>query len=373
VPVRFSDGKLTTGINNDYIFTVFDTFYRFGAHEDIMYSAMPHIGTDVLEIVINNIRKELEKLNVEIKFRTSLCDINIKNNKLESIIISHNGITKEEKCDGIILATGHSGRNVFEILKRYNISMSQKPFSMGIRIEHSRELIDKARYGIMYTHRDLGAADYKLFEHLKNGRTVYTFCMCPGGVVTAASSEKNSIVTNGMSYYKRDLSNSNSALLVTVTPEDFGNEDVLAGIEFQRYWERKAYELTGSYRAPVQNTGDFLSNKISTSFDTKPSYQCGVTMADIRQCLPDFVSESLAIALPKFGKKIKGFDTHGIMTAIESRSSSPIRINRDENYNSSVKGIYPCGEGAGYAGGIVSAAIDGLKVADSIIFNDVLK
>ncbi|MEG1710338.1 MAG: FAD-dependent oxidoreductase [Clostridia bacterium] len=359
----FSDGKLTSGINNENIYTIFNTFNKFGAHDDIMYSSTPHIGTDVLETVISNFRDELSSLGVEWRFKSTMTDIVVNNSKISGIEVMESGIIKTIMCDKVVLAIGHSSRDTFEMLKRRGVQMERKAFAMGVRIEHSKEMIDLERYGIYHTHRDLNAADYKMYEHLDGGRTVYTFCMCPGGDVIAASSEKETVVTNGMSNSRRDGNSSNSALLVNVNPTDFESDDVLAGIEFQRKWEQKAYKIHNNYVAPCQNTLDFMENRIGNHFDITPTYSCLVKQSNLRDCLPDFITAGLLEGIKKFGKKIKGFDSSGVLTAIESRSSSPVRILRNESRESNINGLYPCGEGAGYAGGIVSAASDGLTTA----------
>jgi len=269
-----------------------------------------------------------------------------------------------------VLALGHSARDTFEMLAQLGIPIEAKPFSIGVRIEHPQSLIDKAQYGGFASHRLLGPAEYKLVHHCENGRSAYTFCMCPGGEVIASSSESGGIVTNGMSFYSRNRPNANSALLVGVSPPDFGSTSPLAGIEFQRKWERKAFETGGNnYFAPVQLVGDFLSGRPSNSLgDVCPSYTPGITPCGLAECLPGFVVETLRLAIPQMDKKLKGFARNdAVMTAVESRSSSPIRIVRDETLQSpAIKGLYPAGEGAGYAGGIISTAVDGIKIAEAI-------
>ena len=277
---------------------------------------------------------------------------------------------REIPCRQVILAIGHSARDTAEMLYRRGLPMEQKPFAVGVRVEHPREMIDKSQYGSAAGHPALGAADYKLSCRPDGGRGVYSFCMCPGGTVVAAASEEEMVAVNGMSLFARDAANSNSALLVGVTPEDFGSEHPLAGFELQRQMERAAYRLGGGgYRAPAQLVGDFLQDRASTGGgEVIPSYQPGVTWCDLRECLPSYVAGSLKLALPLFGRQIAGFDRHdAVLTGVESRSSSPIRLNRDSHGHSAVTGVYPCGEGAGYAGGILSAAVDGIRCAEWVL------
>ena len=273
-------------------------------------------------------------------------------------------------CDKVLLAVGHSARDTFQMLYDNNIEIIQKGFSIGVRIEHPQKMINERQYGEYATHPKLGAADYKLSVHLDNKRSAYTFCMCPGGTVVAAASEENMVVTNGMSFHARDMENANSAILVGVTPSDYGSEHPLAGVEFQRKWERLAFIAGGSdYKAPAQRVGDFLNDKVSEEIgEINPSYKPGVFMTDLRKCLPDYVTETLKRAIVEFDKNIKGFaNPDAIMTGVETRSSSPIRIQRNsDSLQSNIKGLYPVGEGAGYAGGIISAAVDGIRVAESI-------
>jgi len=270
----------------------------------------------------------------------------------------------------VVLAIGHSARDTFQILYNRGIKIVPKPFSIGVRIEHPQDLINRAQYGKFANHPALGAADYKLVYHSKSGRSAYTFCMCPGGFVVAAASEAGGVVTNGMSYHRRDGKNANAALLVGVNPEDYGSPHPLAGVEFQRKWENLAYQAGGqTYKAPVQKVGDFLLDRVSTEFgEVLPTYKPGVVFADMRSCLPDYVIHTIKEALQYFDTKIKGFAINdALMTGVETRSSSPIRILRNEGYESNIKGLYPAGEGAGYAGGIMSSAVDGIRVAEQII------
>lgn len=342
----FSDGKLTTGIKDSRIKKVLGEFIEAGAPEEIRWQAKPHIGTDVLRTVVKNIRKKIISLGGEILFSSKLTDFEYENGRLGRITV--NG-SRTYDTDCLVLALGHSARDTFALLKEKGISMERKPFSIGVRVEHEQKMINESQYGRFAKY--LPAADYKLVHHLENGRGVYTFCMCPGGEVISASSEENMTVTNGMSYAARDGKYANSALLVDVRPSDFESDDILAGVEFQRKYERLAYEKSGY--DPVQTTwGEFKKDEKNL----------------LSQCLPGFVREGYLEAMPHFGRKLKGFDSDDmIMKGVETRSSSPVRILRDEEGQSSVSGIYPCGEGAGYAGGITSAAVDGIRCAEKII------
>ena len=364
----FSDGKLNTNIRDYRCREVLNVFYDCGAPEEILYNVKPHLGTDNLINIVKNLRYKIIELGGEVCFNTTLTDIIYKDNVLCGVKVENNGEQKEISTNHLIIATGHSARDVFEMLKKHNVKMEKKPFSVGVRIEHKQEDINKSQYGDFYKY--LPSADYKLAVHLNNNRSVYTFCMCPGGEVVAAASEKGHLVVNGMSAFKRDKENANSALLVNVEPSDFSEDDILAGVDFQQKYEKMAYTLGGSsYQAPAQLVGDFLKNKPSIKQGSiTPSYPLGVKWTEIKKCLPDFVAESLKQALPLFDNKIKGFAKEdAVLTGIETRSSSPVRILRDENFESSIKGVYPSGEGAGYAGGIMSAAVDGIKVAMAII------
>lgn len=362
----FSDGKLNTGINSDMINVVLNEFVKHGANENIKYEAKPHIGTDILVDVVKNIRKEIIALGGEIHFSHKLVDIKHNVGKLEEVIIEHDGKQDSILTNACIIAIGHSARDTFLMLSK-KVLMEPKPFSIGVRVEHNQKEISYAQYGESY--KLLPPAPYKLSCHLDNDRSVYTFCMCPGGYVVAASSEENMVVTNGMSYSKRDGQNANSALLVGVTPSDFKQDDVLVGVEFQRKYERLAYSISNSYKAPCQRYGDLKKNKISTDFGSVlPSYPIGVVKADLRSCLPSYVVESIVKAMDVFDKKIKGFGCEdAIFTGVETRSSSPVRIMRDQDGFSTIKGLFPCGEGAGYAGGIMSAAVDGINTALNLV------
>ena len=366
----FSDGKLTTGINDPRINKVLKEFVRFSAPEEILYDAKPHIGTDRLYFVMENMRKEIESLGGEYRFSSRLSEIITEENKLkaleiEDLIRLEKYIIETNIC---ILAIGHSARDTFKMLYDKGIFMEQKVFSVGLRIEHKRIDIDKSQYGKF--HKDLPAADYKLNTKIPRGRGAYTFCMCPGGVVVAAASEKNSVVTNGMSYYKRDLENSNSALLVNVGPGDFSDNNPLAGVLFQQKLEKEAFIYGGeNYKAPCQLTGDFLNNIKSTEiYEVLPTYKPGVTLGNFNLWLPEFVSFGIKTAIKDMDKRLKGFAKYeSLLTGIESRSSSPVRILRNESHQSNITGLYPAGEGAGYAGGIMSAAVDGIKCAEMVI------
>jgi hypothetical protein len=367
----FSDGKLTTGTKDVRVRKIFEEFVKYGAPSDILYNAKPHIGTDKLKPTIKALREDIINYGGKVLFETTLKNINLKNNALHSITVDSKGKNLEVFCDNLVLAIGHSARDTFRMIKNNNFLIEAKPFAVGARIEHLRENIDKSQYGDFYNCKKLGAAAYKLNTHLKNGRGVYTFCMCPGGVVVAAQSEENTVVTNGMSYYARDNVNSNSALLVGVNPNDFDN-DVLSGMYFQEEIEKRAFIAGGSdYSAPVQKVGDFLNSKVSSNFGSvKPSYKPNTKFTNLDNILPDFITDSMRQGIVDMDRRLQGFaNKDALLTGVESRSSSPIRILRNKEDMMAVgkEGIYPCGEGAGYAGGIVSAAVDGIKCAEKII------
>ncbi len=362
----FSDGKLTTLVKDPRSGKVLEEFVKAGAPEEILYINKPHIGTDILRDVVKNIRNTIISLGGEVRFNSKVTDVIVENNNVTGVRINESEILKSDK---VLLALGHSARDTFEMLYNNGIEIIQKGFSIGVRIEHSQSLINEKQYGEFANHKKLGAADYKLSSHFDNGRSAYTFCMCPGGMVVAATSEADMVVTNGMSIHARDQENANSAVLVGVVPEDYGSEHPLAGIEFQRKWEHLAFIAGGrNYKAPAQKVGDFLNDIPSEEIGSiNPTYNPGVTMTDLRKCLPEYVSDTLKMALLAFDKNINGFaNPDAIMTGVETRSSSPIRIPRDETLQSNIKGLYPVGEGAGYAGGIMSAAIDGIKVAEQL-------
>ena len=363
----FSDGKLNTGTHDRRMFWVLREFAAHGAPESVTYDAKPHIGTDILINVVQNIRKEIIALGGEVRFETRLDGLVAENGTLTGAIVTHNGKSETLACRQLILAIGHSARDSFTWLRGMGVPMERKPFSMGVRIEHKQAAIDYAQYG--RERGTLPPADYSLNVHLSDGTSAYTFCMCPGGQVFAATSEAGGVVTNGMSYSRRDGENANAALLVTLHAEDFPGEGVLAGMEWQREIERAAYAYTGSYRAPAQLVGDFLEKRPSTGPGAvTPSYAPGVCWGDLRQVLPARITNVLQNAIPALGQKLRGFDApDAVLTGPETRSSSPVRILRDETLQSSIRGLYPCGEGAGYAGGITSAAVDGLRCAEAVL------
>lgn len=366
----FSDGKLTCGVNDKRIDFVLKEFARVGAPEEITYLAKPHIGTDYLKTVVKNIREEILSLGGEIYFDSCFTDMDIEGSKVKAIEITHvpTGEKKKIVCDTLVLALGHSSRDTYKLLFDKGMHMIKKPFSVGVRIEHPRKYIDMLMYKDEHLADTLPAADYKLSCH-PGGRGVYTFCMCPGGEVVCASSEEGRVVTNGMSYFARDMENSNSALLVSVYPEDIEGDSPLGGIEFQRKLEEMAYKTGGGgYVAPCQRVGDFVNGVASTDKGSVlPSYKPDVKYTNLWDVLPPFVANSLKDALIELDKKTKGFLMEdAILTGVETRSSAPLRIVRNENMQSSFAGIYPIGEGAGYAGGIMSAAVDGIKCAEMI-------
>lgn len=359
----FSDGKLNTGVNNPRIGWILEQMVFAGAPENILYDAKPHVGTDILLNVVQNIRKRILSLGGEVRFNAQVTDVRIKNGCICGLEV--NG-SEEISCDRVILALGHSARDTFSMLLDRGIPMEAKPFSMGVRIEHKQKDIDRAQYGT--NEFPLPAADYKLVKHLDN-ETVYTFCMCPGGFVVAAASEEGGIVTNGMSYSGRAGENANAALLVTVNPADFPYEGVLGGVRWQRELEQKAFALSGSYKAPAQRVEDFLAGRASLGPGAiQPTYQPGVTWCDLHQVLPEKITGALEKAIRQMDGSLRGFaNPDAVLTGPETRSSSPVRILRDEEKSSIVQGMYPCGEGAGYAGGIMSAAVDGMLCAEALI------
>ncbi len=359
----FSDGKLTSGIHNPLCKIVLKEFYNFGAPEQILYINKPHIGTDNLINIIRNMRNEIIKLGGEFLFNEKVTDFEFENSKVTAVICG-----KRIETDTVILAIGHSARSTFEKLYEKGVKMEKKNFSIGVRIEHKQSMINKSQYGEI-TKLKLPPAEYKMAYHGEN-RSCYTFCMCPGGTVIASSSEPETIVTNGMSVYARNGENANSAVLVNVTPNDFRGESPLEGMYFQKDLEQKAFKLGGSnYNAPIQRFEDFENNVKSTHIgEIKPTYKPGVTLSNLNEILPDFISKTLVEGIKYFDKSIKGFaHPDAILTGVETRSSSPVQITRNENKQSNIKGLYPCGEGAGYAGGIMSAAVDGIKCAIAVL------
>ncbi len=359
----FSDGKLNTGVNNPRIGWILEQFVKFGAREEILYDAKPHVGTDVLLTVVQNLRQRILALGGEVWFGAQVVNFRRENDRLTGLELMDGRIVD---CDQAVLAIGHSARDTFEMLNGLGLPMEAKPFAMGVRIEHKQSLVDEAQYGSV--DPVLPPADYKLVQHLED-RTVYTFCMCPGGYVVAAASEEGRVVTNGMSYADRDGENANAALLVTVNPADFPGESPLAGMYWQRQIEEAAYKAGGGYFAPAQLVGDFLAGRPSDGpGEVKPTYRPGVRWCDLHQVLPETITRAMAEALPRLDGNLKGFaSADAVLTAPETRSSSPVRILRDESRQSSLRGLYPCGEGAGFAGGIMSAAVDGIVTAEAVI------
>jgi uncharacterized FAD-dependent dehydrogenase len=370
----FSDGKLYSQIKDPRHLgrKVLEEFVKAGAPPEILYVAKPHIGTFRLVGMVETMRREIEALGGEIRFQQRVTGLNIENGKVRGVKLASG---EEVDSDHVVLALGHSARDTFEMLHAQGVFMEAKPFSVGFRIEHPQSLIDKARLGPSAGNPLLGAADYKLVHHAANGRAVYSFCMCPGGTVVAATSEPNRVVTNGMSQYSRNERNANAGIVVNVSPEDFGGnasnpQAALAGIAFQRRLESHAFELGGgTYEAPGQLVGDFLAGRPSTQLGTvTPSYKPGVHLTDLATALPHYAIEAMREALPAFGRQIRGFDMgDAVLTGVETRTSSPLRITRGEDCQSlNTQGLYPAGEGAGYAGGILSAGVDGIKVAEAL-------
>jgi uncharacterized protein len=369
----FSDGKLYSQIKDPkhYGRKVLQEFVKAGAPPEILYVSHPHIGTFRLVGMVEEMRKTITALGGEIRFEARVDDIEISNNQVKAVLLA-NG--ERIVTNHLILAVGHSARDTFEMIHKKNIYIEAKPFSIGFRIEHPQSLIDRARFGTNAQHPILGAADYKLVHHASNGRSVYSFCMCPGGTVVASASEPGCVVTNGMSQYSRNERNANAGIVVGITPEVDFPGDALAGMHLQRKWEAQAYALGGSnYAAPGQLIGDFLSNQVSTQFgEVMPSYTPSVHLTNLDSALPEYAISAIREAIPQFAKQIKGFDlADGLLTGVETRTSSPIRIKRNDDDLQSIntKGLYPCGEGAGYAGGILSAGVDGIRVAEAVALN----
>ena len=369
----FSDGKLTCGKNSPYTARVLEAFVAAGAPSEILWQAKPHIGTDVLKGVVSRIRKRIIACGGEVRFHTQLIGMHFDSAGKCMGAQLHSADGSEEFVAGtsLVLACGHSARDTFSLLEQLGFELEQKPFSMGFRIEHEQQFINHAQYGPAAGHPALGAADYKMACHLDSGRSVYTFCMCPGGEVVAASSEDGALCVNGMSSQARDAANANAAILCNVVPDDFGDlRDPLAGVALQRRWENAAFSLGGGdWHAPAQRVGSFAESRSRSHHCPEPSYPLGVTEADLSNSLPPFAVGALRDALPVLDRKLEGFaDSGALLTGIEARSSSPVRIVRDKATLMATRfaGVYPCGEGAGYAGGIMSAAIDGIRVAEAI-------
>ena len=367
----FSDGKLNTGTKDVRHRYIMEQLVACGAPEDILWDAKPHVGTDMLHIALQNMRRELLALGADIRFGHKLTGISVNENRLTALTVEGPEGPYTLSCRQALLALGHSARDTVELLYGAGVAMTAKPFAVGVRIEHRQADMDAAQYKQYAGHPCLPPSTYKLSCHLDNGRSAFSFCVCPGGQVVAAASETGRVVTNGMSEYARDKENINGALLINVTPEDYGGgDDPLAGIRFQREIEAAAYALGGGdYRAPCQRVEDFLLGRPTTAAGrVTPSYRLGVTYTDLHRCLPPFVADSIAQALPLLERRIRGYAApDALLTAVESRSSSPVRIGRDETYQCNIRGLYPCGEGAGYAGGILSAAADGMRCAEQMI------
>jgi len=375
----FSDGKLTTGTHDPRIPTVLDTLVEFGAPADVAWSHKPHIGTDILRRVVKNIRLELIRLGCDVRFEHQLTSIHSENGRVASLTVTTEVGPYDLPCDTLILAPGHSARDTFSMLCALGVPMEQKNFAIGVRIEHAQSAISASQFGSAWDK--LPPADYKLSCHLPSGRSAFSFCVCPGGQVVAAASDYGQVVTNGMSLRARDGENINGGFLVGVGPADFPGDDPLAGVRFQEQWERAAWDLgtCGAppcfsagrpvFYAPAQTVGDFLVGRPSAGpGSVSPTYRPGVTWTDLRRCLPGYVADTLRDALPLFDRKVRGFAVpDAVLTGVETRSSSPVRILRDSSGQSALRGLFPCGEGAGYAGGIMSAAVDGIRMAEAAV------
>jgi uncharacterized FAD-dependent dehydrogenase len=366
----FSDGKLYSQIKDPRYLSrkVLNEFVKAGAPEEILYESHPHIGTFKLVGMVEKMRATIQSLGGEIRFGSRVDDIEIADGQVQGVMLSSG---ERIATSHLVLAVGHSARDTFEMIHKRGVYIEAKPFSIGFRIEHPQSLIDAARYGKNAGNPALGAADYKLVHHASNGRSVYSFCMCPGGTVVAATSEPGRVVTNGMSQYSRNERNANAGIVVGITPEEDYPGDPLAGVAFQRRWESRAFELGGgTYQAPGQLVGDFLAGRASTEFgQVQPSYTPGVHLTDLASALPDYAIAAIREALPAFARQIKGFDmADAVLTGVETRTSSPIRIKRnaDDLQSINTRGLYPAGEGAGYAGGILSAAVDGIEIAEAV-------
>lgn len=365
----FSDGKLTTGVKDYRKRFILETFVEHGANDDILYSNKPHVGTDYLINVVANMRKTIQKNGGTVLFDTKLVDLELENNQVKKIIIEKNGQIEKMSVDKLVLAIGHSARDTYEMLYQKGLEISQKPFAVGFRIEHLQSFINVHQYGKFASHPRLKAADYKLAVKTSSGRGVYTFCMCPGGQVINSSSEEGGLVVNGMSNQARDDKNANSAILVTVGPDDFDSDHPLAGVSFQRQLEQKAFELGGqNYHVPVMRVEDYINNTIAlTSDEINCSVLPAVKYANLNELFPEPINQALKEGLQLMEQKFSGFTNQAMLSGVESRSSSPVRFYRDNNYRSNITNIYPIGEGAGYAGGIMSSAIDGLKCSEILL------
>ena len=368
----FSDGKLYSGIKDNAFRDrkVLTEFVKAGAPDEILYVSKPHIGTFRLVSMVESMRATMEQMGAEIRFESKVADIEVEtvgdSRQVRGVVLENGEVIR---TDHVVLAVGHSARDTFEMLYERGVYIEAKPFSIGVRVEHPQAMIDRCRFGKFAGHPMLGAADYKLVHHASNGRDVYSFCMCPGGQVVAAASESGGVVTNGMSQYSRAERNANSGIVVGITPADYSGHP-LAGLAFQRKWEARAFAAGGSnYDAPGQLIGDFLEGRASTAFGSvTPSYKPAVHLTDLSACLPDYVTAAIREALPAMDRQIKGYAMHdAVMTGVETRTSAPIRITRGQNLQSlNTKGLYPAGEGAGYAGGILSASVDGIRVAEAV-------
>ena len=366
----FSDGKLNTGVRNERIGWILEQFAEAGASADILYDAKPHIGTDELVTVVQNLREKILHFGGEVRFGTKVTGLVTEDGRVTGVRASRGGEETVIPAGCVLLAIGHSARDTFESLHTQGVPMEPKPFSMGVRIEHPQRMVNESQYGPFADAPGLGAADYKLNVRLPDGSSAYTFCMCPGGYVVAAASEEGGVVTNGMSNHARSGENANAALLVTLNPADFPDKSPLGGMYWQRQLEQAAFRAGGGgYRAPAQLAGDFLAHRPSQTLGAvQPTYRPGVTLCELHTVLPERITSVLEQALPELEKKLRGFAApDAVLTAPETRSSSPVRILRDETRQSQLRGLYPCGEGAGYAGGITSAALDGILTAEAVI------
>ena len=365
----FSEGKLNTGTRDVRHRFIMEQLVSCGAPADILTDALPHVGTDMLHIALQRLRRQLLDAGADIRFGARLEGLTVQEGAVTAVTVRKGGTLYTLPAQQVVLALGHSARDTFEMLYDAGAAMEQKPFAMGVRIEHRQSAVDAARYRRLAGHPSLPPATYKLSCHLPNGRSAFSFCVCPGGQVVAAASETRRVVTNGMSEYAR-RENINGALLVNVTPADFPDDHPLSGIRLQRQLEEAAFTLGGGdYRAPCQRVEDFLAGRPSVGAgNVQPSYLPAVTYTDLHRCLPPFISETLALALPELGRRLRGYDDpDALLTGVETRSSSPVRLVRDGHYESNIRGVYPCGEGAGYAGGILSAAADGMRCAEKIL------